>query len=52
MPLADVLGNTGTAPFRQIVRDVPNEKVATTFGITVTLSVTGIPQVPAAGVKV
>jgi hypothetical protein len=52
MPLADVLGNSGTAPFRQMVRDVPNGKLAVTFGITTVVSVTGIPQVPAAGVKV
>lgn len=52
MPLADVLGNTGTVPFWHIVREVPNEKVALTFGITTMLSVTGMPQVPAAGVKV
>ena len=52
MLLVEVLGNAGTLAFWQIVRDVPNEKVAATFGITVTLSVTGIPQVPAAGVKV
>lgn len=52
MPLSDVLGNTGTVPFRQIVRDVPNEKVATTFGITTVVSLNGIPQVLGSGVKV
>lgn len=52
MPLVDVLGNTGTAPFWQIVRDVPNVKLAISFGITMVVSVTGIPQVLAAGVKV
>lgn len=52
MPLADVLGNTGTVPFRQMIRDVPNGKLAITFGITTVVSVTGMPQVPAAGVKV
>ena len=52
MLLVEVLGNNGTVPFRQIVSDVPNGKAAITFGITVTASVTGMPQVPAAGVKV
>jgi hypothetical protein len=52
IPLVDVVGNTGTVPLSQIESAVPNEKVATTFGITTTLTVTGIPQVPAAGVKI
>src|SRR5690242_688443 len=52
MPLSDVLGNTGTVPFRQIVRDVPNGKEATTLGITTVVSLNGIPQVLGSGVKV
>jgi hypothetical protein len=52
MLLVDESGNTGTLPFRQIVSDVPNGKVAVSFGITTVVSVVGIPQVPAAGVKV
>ena len=52
IPLVDVVGNTGTVPLSQIESDVPNEKVATTFGITTMLTVTGKPQVPAAGVKI
>lgn len=52
MPLSLVLGNTGTVPLRQMVREVPNGKLAVTLGITIVVSVTGIPQVPAAGVKV
>jgi hypothetical protein len=52
MPLIDVSGNSGTVPFRQIVSDVPNGKVAVSFGITTVVSVVGIPQVPVAGVKV
>jgi hypothetical protein len=52
MPLEDVFDNTGTDPFVQIERDVPNGKTAITFGITTTDRVTGIPQVPAAGVNV
>ena len=52
IPLVSVLGNRGTVPFSQMVRDVPNGKPAVFIGITVMSSVTGIPQVPAAGVKV
>ena len=52
MLLVSVLGNRGTVPFSQMVRDVPNGKPAVFIGITVMSSVTGIPQVPAAGVKV
>ena len=52
MPLVDVLGNAGTVPFSQIVSDVPNAKAAITFGITTMFTVTGMPQVPAAGVKI
>ena len=52
MPLVEVSGNVGTLPLWQIVSDVPNGKVAVSFGITTVVSVVGIPQVPAAGVKV
>ena len=52
MPLSDVLGNPGTLPLRQMVRDVPNGKLAIVIGVTTVVSVTGIPQVPAAGVNV
>jgi hypothetical protein len=51
-PLADVAGNAGGVAFLHKVRDVPNEKVAVLFGVTVMVSGRGIPQVPAAGVKV
>ena len=51
-PFVDVLGNAGAVLFWHMVRDVPNEKVAVVFGVTVVVTVTGIPQVPAAGVKV
>lgn len=52
IPLSDVLGNTGTVPLPQIVNPVPNENTGTFFGFTVTVMVTGMPQVPAAGVNV
>ena len=52
MLLVSVLGNTGTVPLLQMVRDVPNGKPAVLIGITVVVRVTGVPQVPAAGVNV
>ena len=52
MPLVDMFDKTGTDPLVQIEMDVPNGKVAITFGITVMEAVTGTPQVPAAGVNV
>jgi hypothetical protein len=52
IPLSEVLGNTGTVPLPQIVNPVPNEKTGTFLGLTITVRVTGIPQVPAAGVNV
>ena len=51
-PLSDVLGNAGAVAFLHNVRDVPNEKVATTFGITTVVSLNGTPQVLGSGVKV
>ena len=51
-PLSDVLGNAGAVAFLHNVRDVPNEKVGIVFGVTVMLTFTGMPQVPASGVKV
>ena len=50
--LVDVFDKTGTEPFVHMESDVPNGKVAVTLGITTMLAVTGIPQVPAAGVNV
>ena len=52
MPLVEVSGNLGTLPLWQIVRDVPNGKEATTFGITTVVSLYGTPQVLGSGVKV
>jgi hypothetical protein len=52
MPLVDVFDKTGTEPFVHMESDVPNGKVAVSIGITTMEAVTGIPQVPAAGVNV
>jgi hypothetical protein len=50
--LVDVFDKTGTEPFVHMESDVPNGKVAVSIGITTMEAVTGIPQVPAAGVNV
>ena len=52
MPLSDVLGKAGTEPPAQMERDVPNEKVGVTIGLTVTSNVTAGAHWPAAGVNV
>lgn len=52
MLLVDVFDKIGTVAFVQVERDVPNGKVAVSFGITTMEALTGIPQVPAAGVNV
>ena len=52
IPLLDVVGNVGTVPPEQIVNVVPKLKVGVTFGLTVTLIVTGNPHCPAEGVNV
>ncbi len=52
MPLVDVLGKVGTVPPEQMVNAVPKLNVGVTFGITVTVMVTGNPHCPALGVNV
>jgi hypothetical protein len=52
MLLDDVVGNVGTPDPAQIVSEVPKLKVGVTFALTVTVKVTGMAQMPAAGVNV
>ena len=52
MPLPEVVGNVGTVPPVQIVRDVPKLNTGIMFEVTVTLNVVGIAHNPAVGVNV
>jgi hypothetical protein len=52
MLLVDVVGNAGTVPPAQMVRDGPKLNVGGMFGLTVTLNVVGTAHCPALGVKV
>jgi hypothetical protein len=52
MPFADVAGNVGTTPPEHITSEVPKLKVGVMFGLTFTVKVIGVAQIPAAGVKV
>jgi hypothetical protein len=52
IPFNDVLGNVGTVPLPQMVRDVPNEKTGTVFRVTVMVIVVISPQLPGVGVNV
>ena len=52
IPLLLVVGRTGTLLPAQIVWDVPNPKIGTTLGVTVTVNVAGKTQEPGSGVNV
>ena len=52
IPFADVVGNIGTAPLSQIVKEVPKLNVGVILGFTVTVNVVGVAHNPAVGVKV
>jgi hypothetical protein len=52
MLLSDVVGNVGTVPPAHIVRDVPKLNVGVMLGVTVTVNVVGITQLPDVGVNV
>ena len=49
---SEVPGNTGTVSPAQIEKAVPKSNVGTTLLFTVTVNVTGVAQIPAAGVNV
>ena len=51
IPLFEMAGNSGAVEPAQIVAGITG-KVGVTFGVTFTVTVTGIAQSPAAGVKV
>ena len=52
IPFVDIAGNTGTAAPVQADRDTPKLKVGVIFGLTVTVNVVDVAQVPATGVNV
>ena len=52
IPLVDVPGNAGTTPPLHIASPVPKENVGVTLGITFTVIVVAIPQLPELGVNV
>ena len=52
IPFVEVFGNVGTEPPAQIFVDVPKANVGVRFGLTVTVSITGIAHWPAVGVNV
>lgn len=52
IPFVDVFVKMGTVPFPQIVSAVPKGKTGTVLCITVTVMVTGIAQLPDAGVNI
>ena len=52
MPLSDVLGNAGTVPSAQIVKDVPKLNVGVMFGFTVTVNISLVAHNPAVGLNV
>ena len=52
MPLVELLGNEGTVPPAQIVREDPKAKVGGILGSIVTLKLVGVAQRPGVGVKV
>ena len=51
IPFVDVVGNVGTVPPEQIVSVVPKLNVGVIFGVTVTVNVNVVAQVPAVGVN-
>lgn len=52
IPLTEVAGNTGAVLPEHNNMDVPKENVGVIFGLTVTVKVTGIAQIPDTGVNV
>ena len=52
IPLSDVVGKAGTVPSAQIVSDVPKSNEGVRLGLTVTVKVIVVAQIPASGVKV
>ena len=52
IPFIEVFGNVGTGFIPQMVMLFPNKNLASSLGITVIDMVTGVPQLPAAGLKV
>ena len=52
MPFVDVVGNTGTVPFAQIVSEVPKLNVGVILDATVTVNVVVVAHKPADGVNV
>ena len=52
IPLVDVFINAGTDPPEQMVSDVPKSNEGVRLGLTVTVKVIVVAQIPASGVKV
>ena len=52
IPFADVVGNIGTAPLSQIVKEVPKLNVGVILGFTVTVNVVVFAHNPEVGVNV
>ena len=52
IPFDDVVGNAGTVPPSQMVRDVPKLNAGVILGDTVTVNVVPVAQMPAAGENV
>ena len=52
IPFVEVVGNAGTVPPAQIVKLAPKPNTGVIFGLTVTVSVVVVAQMPAAGVNV
>lgn len=51
-PLSEVVGRDGTEAPEQILNEVPKLNTGVTFGVTVTVNVTGTVQGPGSGVNV
>ena len=51
IPLVEVVGKIGTVPPVQMLNVVPKLKVGVMFGLTVTVKVNVVAQVPAVGVN-
>ena len=52
IPFDDVVGNIGTAPLSQIVKEVPKLNVGVILGFTVTVNVVVVAHNPEVGVNV